>query len=112
MKACWFILIDGKKEGPYSVRALKKHPKVTPLTLVWKKGFSKWVPLGSIPELEEVVQKPNHITHPMDDQKLDALAKQGGVIAEPQRFHPAPHLWWIFALIILLLFFIYRFWVR
>lgn len=112
MKACWFILIEGKKEGPYSVKDLKKHPKVTPLTLVWKKGFSKWVPLGSIPELEEVVTKPKPVDHPFDPRKMDSLAKHGGVIAEPRGFHPSPHLWWVFALIIFLLYFLYRFWVR
>lgn len=53
-KAEWFIQVHGKREGPYSVEDLKRHPMVTPDTLVWLPGLKKWVLMRHVPELDEV----------------------------------------------------------
>lgn len=49
--AVWFALINGKKEGPFTPQQLRHDFRVTPDTLICKKGWSDWVPLRNIPEL-------------------------------------------------------------
>lgn len=56
MDKVWFLQVDGKKEGPYSLRELKWHPKVTPDTLAWKEGFKAWLPIRQIPELKPLFE--------------------------------------------------------
>lgn len=50
----WFISIDGKQEGPFTALELKRHPFVTPDTLVWRQGLPSWIAIRYIPELKEV----------------------------------------------------------
>lgn len=50
----WYILIDEKQEGPYSLADLRKESRLTPDTLVWKPGFEKWLPAGEVAELRKL----------------------------------------------------------
>jgi uncharacterized protein DUF4339 len=50
----WFIIIAGKKEGPYSFLDLKRDVRITPDTLIWKEGFATWRPIREVKELEEL----------------------------------------------------------
>ncbi len=54
MEKIWFIIIDGKKEGPYSIGNLKRHLRLTPDTLAWREGLTQWLPIRQIPELKEL----------------------------------------------------------
>lgn len=54
MNKIWYIQIEGRKEGPYSPQDLKRDPRVTPDTLVWKEGFKDWIPIRYVQELKEV----------------------------------------------------------
>lgn len=54
MKKIWYIKIDEKIEGPFSVRELKRDRRVTPDTLVWRSGFATWVAIGRVVELKSV----------------------------------------------------------
>jgi hypothetical protein len=54
MEKIWFIIIDGKKEGPYHVGNLKRHVRLTPDTLAWREGLPKWLPIRQIPELKNI----------------------------------------------------------
>ncbi len=56
MENIWFILIAGKKEGPYSFVQLRNHKEITPDTLVWREGFAKWIPIREVSELAKVFQ--------------------------------------------------------
>lgn len=56
MKREWFIKINEMEQGPFSVSQLKINPHITPETLVRKKGWSDWVPIGRVPELKEVFE--------------------------------------------------------
>ena len=55
MKRCWYVKIGEQEEGPYSIEELKGDLRITQNTLVWKKGFSSWVPLSMVPELFEAL---------------------------------------------------------
>lgn len=105
----WFILIEGgKQEGPFTELELRKHPFVTPDTLVWKEGFDGWVAIRYVPELKEIFKddpesipvediiKPKKL--PLDlKNEQDVLALQ----SDPMQFFI-----WVL-IIILILFYIY-----
>lgn len=111
MERCWYLLIQGKREGPYTIEQLKKHPNLTPLTLVWKKGFAKWVPLGSVQELSFIVEKkPKHPY--IQKPHFKEVPKEVEVLTKPpSHFHPKPTHWLIFILILIVLFFFLRLWI-
>jgi len=50
----WFIKIENKIEGPFDCQDLKRDPRVTPDTLVKRKGSTYWVPLRFVRELQDV----------------------------------------------------------
>lgn len=52
----WFLLVDGKKKGPYSALNLRWNPFVTPDTLVWREGFRNWIPLRNVSELKFIFE--------------------------------------------------------
>lgn len=56
MEKEWFIQVDGVSEGPFNIKELKKHKRITPDTPVRKKGFSTWRPMRHVPELKEVFE--------------------------------------------------------
>lgn len=53
----YYILIDGKTEGPFSLEKLKEMP-VTPQTKVWRQGMPEWVPAGEVGELNYLFGTP------------------------------------------------------
>ena len=96
-KPIWFILINGKKVGPLSINDLKNHPQVNPLTLVKKKGFKKWVPMGTVEELKKIfesrVRKKN---------KSVPFMKNGTeIVMEEGRVGFFPSLWWVLLALLL-----------
>lgn len=52
----WFLFIQGQKEGPYDIGELKHDHRITPDTLVWKKGFQEWIPARFVFELNVLFQ--------------------------------------------------------
>ena len=53
----YYILIDGKTEGPFSLEKLKEMP-VTPQTKVWRQGMPEWIPAGEVGELNFLFGTP------------------------------------------------------
>jgi hypothetical protein len=111
MNKCWYIIIQGKQEGPYSFIDLSKNEKLTPDTLVWREGFDKWIPMRQVAELQEIFRdKPKSIPiqerfqtkkipiHPVD--KLDAVLSSQ---MDPYQFYL-----WIVCVILIILYIIYR----
>lgn len=73
----WFIDIEGKQEGPYSVFDLSSDPRIKPETLVWKEGFEKWVPIEDVPELRIVfkdVEEPEPEKEELEVASVDEEA--------------------------------------
>lgn len=56
MKKIWFIDVDGKLIGPFTVFQLRNFPGLTPDTLVWREGFRYSLPIRSIPELRDLFE--------------------------------------------------------
>ena len=54
MEKIWYIEINEKREGPYNVVELKRDYRITPDTLVWRPGFTIWVPIGTVVELQVI----------------------------------------------------------
>lgn len=52
----WFIKIQGKEEGPFNYKELKRHPFLTPDTLVRKKNQMTWIPIRFVAELKEIFE--------------------------------------------------------
>ena len=104
----WFILIEGKKEGPYSISQLRAHCKLTPDTLVWRKGFSKWIPISQVKELREVFR--DDAKKKFEDKKK--CFKPSHVLAKTtHHFNPAPFFWWLALLSIVLSYILYKYWM-
>jgi hypothetical protein len=107
----WYIDLEGKVEGPYSILDLRADVRITPDTLVWKEGFSKWVPIGSVKELEDVFKDPKEpaadiIPAPkVEDKSLGQDELVIDMSGEPPDF-----LWWMIILLILVYFLIQLYW--
>lgn len=72
MEKIWFVAFKGKKKGPFSnaeIKELLQIEEINSYTLLWKKGFPKWLPLSecrseiflsvsnAVPELPEIPVK-------------------------------------------------------
>ena len=47
----YYMVLDEKSTGPFTLDEVTLHPKLTPETLVWKPGLQDWVPAKTLPEL-------------------------------------------------------------
>lgn len=59
--AIWYVAIDGKQTGPYSLAQcleLAGNGKLTPQSLVWKAGLAGWVTAASQSELASLFVTP------------------------------------------------------
>ncbi len=111
-QAVWFIFIQGKQEGPYSVLELKRDLRITPDTLVWKEGFLHWVPIRQVLELKEVFaddSKPKQTDEEAQWFKLNeaSLDQQKELALHLGRDLP-PILFWILVGLIILSYIYYK----
>ena len=106
-KPVWFIMIGDKKIGPLSINDLKKNTDITPLTLVWKKGFEKWVPLGSVDELRKIFEKR------IDQRKKDHPPLENGleIVMEEGRIGFFPSIWWLLLTVFILAYILIKLWL-
>jgi len=113
MVEIWFVLIDGKCEGPYSIPQLKRNTRITPDTYVWKEGFTEWKPMRSVPELKEVFTDDPKTLPPKEDEKKAAnlkkltLSGQEELTLDFRRDLP-PIIFWIIIGLIVLSYFIHK----
>ncbi len=102
----WYCLFRGRKEGPYSFLELKRHPRLTPDTLVWKKGFHEWVRAGQVRELQKIFK---------DEKRGKGSQKKKGEERPPREVeildtgqNPGPSFWiYVLIVVIVLLFIVY-----
>jgi hypothetical protein len=108
----WYILLEGSKEGPYSVSELRKHPAVTPDTLVWKVGFSSWIPVRDVPELGEIF-KDEPESRPLGElfkkskSTLSDLGGEGDTLT--LQHDPMQFFLWLLIIFLLTLYILFRF---
>ena len=109
-KKIWYIQIEGKKEGPFTPAELKRDARVTPDTLVWKKGYNDWVPIRFVKELAEVFADEKKAGAPPEDLEEGLVAK---VDASDQltlaiREDPPHFFFWLLVVAILLSYLLYQ----
>jgi hypothetical protein len=102
----WFLWVQGRKEGPYSVEELKKNPHFTPDTLVWKKGYTKWVPAGSVKELNKIFKDEEE--HKEDQEPEHKVLQAGHVQILSASLPPNYFFWWIILILLILIYSFYR----
>jgi hypothetical protein len=110
MDKIWYIYIDGKKEGPYDIQDLRRHPKVTPDTLAWKQGFRQWVPLRSIFELIDLFKDEDTIVQDEEEDEQKPLKTPKTKIENDTlalRYEPPASYFWIFVAILIIVYTVY-----
>lgn len=65
----WFINIDGRVEGPFTIDKLKKDMRLSPDTLVWRKGFKEWRMIRDVPELSDLFEEE------LEEETVDEVKK-------------------------------------
>ncbi len=71
----WYCAIDNEQHGPMSLAALRQfllNGQCALDDLVWRDGFSEWVPAESIPELIAEMD-PNHLARANDREEETRL---------------------------------------
>lgn len=106
MKKIWFVDIDDKLYGPFTVAELRNFPGLTPDTLIWRKGLLTSIPLRHIPELQEIFEdseplNPGSESKPKQSKVL--LTRTGAADEMALDLGGAPPSW-LFALLMALIF--------
>ena len=55
----YYMVVDEKSTGPYTLDEITLHPALTPETLVWKPGIDNWVSAKTLPELMPAFKNAN-----------------------------------------------------
>lgn len=106
MEKVWYIKIQGKREGPYTVEQLRQHKKVTPDTLVWDEANAIWVPIRTIPELQIIFKDPKPPENPdTEEEGIKRLTKEeeAGELVLQMRSEPPSLLFWLLVLLAILI---------
>ena len=103
-KKIWFVKFDDRQEGPFSLLQLKRDHRITPETLVWREGFSKWVPIGKVAELKEVFADEEK--EPQKEEKISSPPSVQDELVLDMRLDPYSFLWITLLLVLLTYFFI------
>lgn len=107
MNKIWYILINEKQEGPFSIEELKQDKRLTPDTLACRAGWNHWKSIRDIPELKELFeeQKPAQPDEETEEEKKKNMIQEELVLdlgEEP------PYLLWLLVALIALLYVFFR----
>lgn len=97
----WFILIDGKREGPFSYEDLKNDTRLTPDTLIWKTGFPDWKKIRDVPELKDLFKDEPDQIEQKENEIFDKKATQDEQLVLDFGEEP-PSIWLLIAFLTLL----------
>ncbi len=99
----WFILLNGKRYGPYALAALVKGVEkgvIGPRAGVWRPGWAQWRTAGDVPELfklepppvDELEPPPNEGTQEAEEteEKAETLATSPGEPGKAQEEEQGP----------------------
>jgi len=111
MDKIWYLLLGGKKQGPFSVQQLDRDKRITPDTLAWKEGMDVWLPIRDIEELASVLFAEPRKQAPVQEEEeaKSACKEKNGALTLQLSYDPVPFLWLILLLILLLCYFFYYF---
>lgn len=71
----WFVAVAGQARGPFSREEIMNGVAgglYTPQSLVWKEGFSEWLPIQQVPELRQGAAAPSSPQSPPIPQGVAA----------------------------------------
>lgn len=103
----WYCLFHGRKEGPFSLSELKKHPRFTPDTLVWKEGFKEWVRAGDVRALDVVFKDEKKGRRKREEERS---LPRGTDILTAGRSLPPPF-WFLVLLVVFFLLWVLSQWI-
>ena len=49
----WYLSHEGQTFGPFDEEQAKQEARKYPQGMAWKEGFTGWVPIGSLAELNQ-----------------------------------------------------------
>lgn len=107
----WFIIVENRQEGPYSIFDLKRDSRFTPDTLVWKKGFKEWIPARIVKEIEEAFldEPPSQtINEPFKGKSLDSDLSNESLATLTMQQDPYQMLLWILIVLLIILYIFYQ----
>lgn len=110
MDKIWFILIEGKKYGPFSIEELKADVRITPDTLVWRDGFPNWVPIRAVKELKEVFEDEEE-SYALGEkpEKAKKAPVPGDELVLPYEGLPPSLLYWLLIICLIFLYLLIHF---
>lgn len=105
----WHIVINGKSEGPFSEEDLTDLHSFSPESFVWKEGMNGWEKAKDIPELAQALhhkkQKPK--SHDPEEPINPELEPDPEIALSLEDKDP-PNFLWIFFILILVSYFLFR----
>ena len=101
----WYCLFRGRKEGPYSLEELRRHPRFCPDTLVWKKGFPQWVKASKIREFEKIFKEEKRRSQGQKKGTKKRPLREVEILASRQT--PPPYLLLLFILLVVVVLLFY-----
>jgi GYF domain 2 len=111
MQKEWYLLIQGKKEGPYHLIDLQRDKRITPDTLVWKMGFHNWIAIRYVPELESLFkdEKPPNDSEDSPEIDQDEQKTSSGLqeVTMALRYDPPQFYFWLLVAAILICYVFY-----
>jgi hypothetical protein len=107
MDKIWFMAINGKQEGPYSIEDLKRDSRLTPDTLVWRQGFKKWLPIRFVPELKEIFKDKSEGKPLHEEKKLKPFTIDSEPATLTLQNDPFQFFLWLLVISLLLFYFFY-----
>jgi len=108
MDKIWFININAKQEGPYSLYELKRDVRITPDIFVWKEGFDQWKRIRDVPELKSLFEDEN-ASNENEPIQFEPKKKLPGdeVLVEGGGLEP-PYFFWLIIAFLAILYAIYQ----
>lgn len=104
----WFVILQGKKKGPFTLPELLRLKGVSLNTWVWREGMDKWERIRKIPELKIFFKESDSQgISPLPSEEKFSPKKMGEEVTLSLSNAEPP---WIFWLIFLLLIGAYAIW--
>ena len=105
MEKIWYILIGDQKQGPLSITQLCTHPKLTPDTLVWRQGFTRWIPARDVPELKNAFKDFKPLEN--DEENVEPKVAKGDEVILEMQTDPSQFYFWMLIALVLIVYLLY-----
>lgn len=103
LEKVWLVVIKGKIYGPYSFNDLKSNMAITPETWAKKVEWKEWKKIKDISELDKLFEEQEE----EENKDVKISSQHEGVMSEIS-LEPGHFLLWIFIVIIIFLYFMYK----